>query len=93
MTNDSTENKNVWNGVTIEELKFMRAAALIRLEMQKELLKKKTGETLPFGVSSSRGVIGHINRNLTFVQKAVLFVKGVRLATGIVSFFKSSKKR
>lgn len=93
MTDDSTENKNVWNGVTIEELKFMRATALIRLEMQKELLKKKTGETLPFGMSSSHGVIGNINRNLTFVQKAILFVKGVRLATGIVSFFKSSKKR
>lgn len=93
MTDDSTENKNVWNGVTIEELKFMRAAALIRLEMQKELLKKKTGETLPFDMSSSHGVIGNINRNLTFVQKAILFVKGVRLATGIVSFFKSSKKR
>lgn len=90
---DSTENKNVWNGVTIEELKFMRATALIRLEMQKELLKKKTGETLPFGMTSSQGVIGNINRNLTFVQKAMLFVKGVRLATGIVSFFKSSKKR
>ena len=41
-TNNNLEqdNANTWNGVTIDELKYMRAASLIRLEMQKDYLKR-----------------------------------------------------
>ena len=44
MTDTNNTNKGsstAWNGVTIEELKYMRAVALVKLEMQKELLKNK----------------------------------------------------
>jgi hypothetical protein len=42
-------NSSAWNGVTIEELKYMRAIALVKLAMQKELLKKKASKTIPMG--------------------------------------------
>ena len=35
-----TQSQTEWKGVTIEELRFMRASALIRLEMQKDYLKR-----------------------------------------------------
>lgn len=93
-TNNKQENStNVWKGVTIEELKFMRAVAAVKLELQKDLLKNKASETLPAGMSSAQGVSSKINGKLSFIQKALLFVKGVRMATSVVSFFKSSKKR
>lgn len=86
-------NSSAWNGVTIEELKYMRAIALVKLEMQKELLKKKASKTIPMGSASTQNIIGNLNNKLTLVQKIMLFMKGVRLASGVISFFKSSKKR
>lgn len=91
--NTSKSSSNAWTGVTIEELKYMRAVALIKLEMQKELLKKKASKTLPQSNTTSQGIIGNINKKLTLVQKIILIMKGVRLASGVISFFKSSKKR
>ena len=85
--------EQAWNGVTIEELKFMRASTLIRLEMQKEYLKKKTAEILPVGMSSSTGLVSSINKKLTFAQKAILFIKGAKLAGNVISLFRKSRKR
>ena len=45
------------------------------------------------GSASTQNIIGNLNNKLTLVQKIVLFMKGVRLASGVISFFKSSKKR
>lgn len=91
--NPSNDSSSAWNGVTIEELKYMRAVALVKLELQKELLKNKTREKFPFGSTTSQGLIGGITNKLTLVQKIMLFMKGVRLASSVVTFFKTSKKR
>ena len=61
-------NSSAWNGVTIEELKYMRAIALVKLEMQKELLKKKASKTIPMGSASTQNIIGNLNNKLTLVQ-------------------------
>lgn len=94
--NDIRNNKTAtgeWNGVTLDELKFMRAASLIRLEMQKEYLTRKAIETLPIKQDKNGGFIGGLTDKLTFVQKTILFIKGIKLATSIISFFKKSKNR
>lgn len=88
---DTINNSNqseVWNGVSIEELRFMRASALIRLEMQKEYLKRKTAETLPSNMVGKKGVVNGIAGKMNFVQKAILVIKGVRLANNIISLFR-----
>ena len=72
-----------WKGVTLEELKFMRAKALIRLEMQKEYVKHRSVGLVPFiGGGSSNGV------KTSFAQKILLFVKGVKMAGNLFSLFK-----
>lgn len=81
-----------WKGVTIEELKFMRASALIRLEIQKEYLLKKASETLPHGMTSPMSVVTGVSNKLTLVQKVILFAKGVRLASSVMSFFKNKRR-
>ena len=83
---------NEWNGLTIDELRFMRASSLIRLEIQKEYLKRKIGETTPFGKSSSRGsLLYDFSNKLTLVQKMILVFKGIRVVTSLISFFKRNK--
>ena len=93
-TNNNLEqdNANTWNGVTIDELKYMRAASLIRLEMQKDYLKRKVATSIPMLSSEKRGAVSRISSGMTKVQKILLFVKGVRLATNLFSYFKKSKK-
>lgn len=93
---DSKQNEQVnqaWKGVTYDELKFMRASSLIRLEIQKSYLKKKIGETLPQNKSNTVGLINGISSKLTFVQKTLLFIKGIKLASSLYSFFKRDKRR
>jgi hypothetical protein len=93
-TNNNLEqdNANTWNGATIDELKYMRAASLIRLEMQKDYLKRKVATSIPMLSSEKRGAVSSISSGMTKVQKILLFVKGVRLATNLFSYFKKSKK-
>lgn len=86
-------NVETWNGVTIEELRFMRASVLIRMEMQKEFLKKKARETLPGNMNSSGTLVSNISGKLTLAQKMILVFKGAKLAASIYSLFKRNKKR
>ncbi len=85
--------KNEWKGVTLDELRFMRASSLIRLEIQKEYLKKKMGETLPFNTQRPGTLMSEISNKLSFAQKALLFFKGIKLTTSLISFFRKSKRR
>lgn len=89
-TNDTTNNtqSEVWNGVTLEELRFMRASALIRVEMQKEYLKRKTAETLPSNFSKNKGVINGFAGKMNFIQKAILIIRGARLVNNLFSLFR-----
>lgn len=82
---------DTWKGVTMEELKFMRASALIRLEIQKDYLVRKANETLPMSVSSPVGLLSGMAGKMSLLQKVLLVIKGVKLATNFVSFFR--KKR
>lgn len=93
---DTTQNDDIrgeWKGVTLDELRFMRAASLIRLEMQREYLRKKIGETLPINAQNTGALVNGISGKLSFVQKTLLFIKGVRLTSSLISFFKRSKKK
>ena len=92
MNKQDIDNTSIdsWKGVTIDELKFMRAAALIRLEFQKEILKKKAAATLPSRLSSS-GLVSDMASKMSFAQKVMLAFKGVKLASSIISFFRKSK--
>lgn len=82
---------DTWKGVTMEELKFMRASALIRLEIQKEYLVRKANETLPMSVSSPVGLLSGMAGKMSMLQKVLFVIKGVKLAINFVSLFR--KKR
>ncbi len=82
---------DTWKGVTMEELKFMRASALIRLEIQKDYLVRKANETLPMSVSSPVGILSGMASKMSMLQKVLLVIKGVKLAVNFVSLFR--KKR
>lgn len=69
-----------WKGVTLDELKFMRAKALIRLEMQKEYVKHRSVGLVPFA--------GGEGAKTSFVQKILLFAKGIKMASSLFSIFK-----
>lgn len=71
-----------WKGVTLEELKFMRAKALIRLEMQKEYVKHRSSGLVPFVGGSGEGA------KTSFVQKILLFAKGIKMTSSLFSIFK-----
>ena len=95
--NKSTRNTDsapnvAWNGVTIEELRFMRASALIKLEMQKSYLKRKAAETLPVGTIGKGANIAAFSAKMSLIQKVILVAKGMRLASNIVSFFRKNKR-
>lgn len=87
MSNQDTPVEE-WKGVTIEELRFMRASALIRLEMQKDYLKRKAVDTLPSGVMGKNGMVAGIAAKMSIAQKVMLAVKGIRLATNLITFFR-----
>lgn len=82
---------DTWKGVTMEELKFMRASALIRLEIQKEYLVRKANETLPMSVSSPVGLLSGMAGKMSMLQKVLFVIKGIKLAINFVSLFR--KKR
>ncbi len=82
---------DTWKGVTMEELKFMRASALIRLEIQKDYLVRKANETLLMSVSSPVGLLSGMAGKMSMLQKVLLVIKGVKLAVNFVSLFR--KKR
>lgn len=90
--NTETNSANSWNGVTIEELKYMRASSLIRLEMQKEYLKRKIATTMP-ALSNNKGdAMSGITSKMSFIQKVFLFAKGIRLAVNVINYFRKTKK-
>jgi hypothetical protein len=85
-TNDTNKTPIAqWNGVSFEELKFMRAKALIKLEMQKEHLKHKTHSINPFKQASGNKIK---SSKLSFIQRILLFVQGVKMANSIIKLFK-----
>lgn len=92
-SNQNEQHNEEWRGVSFEELRLMRASSLIRLEMQKEYLKKKISETLPINKGNAVGIVGGISGKLTFIQKTLLFIKGVKLASSLFSFLKKNKRR
>lgn len=93
-TNNNTEHnsENSWNGVTIEELKYMRASALIRLEMQQEYLKRKLATTIPASSNNKGYALSRLTSKMTLLQKVILFAKGVRLATNVIGYLRKNKK-
>ncbi|MBE6309845.1 MAG: hypothetical protein E7080_02175 [Bacteroidales bacterium] len=93
-TNNNIESNsaNSWNGVTLEELKFMRASSLIRLEMQKEYLKRKFTTTIPALSNNKANALSGITSKMTLIQKMFLFAKGVRLAVNVINYFRKTKK-
>ena len=87
--NSNTETPlKPWNGVTLEELRFMLASALIKLEMQKDYMKKKMSQTLPMQINGKNGLVNGIASKLSFAQKIILAIKGVKLATSIITFLR-----
>ena len=87
-----TQSQTEWKGVTIEELRFMRASALIRLEMQKDYLKRMSADILPNRTNGVSSLVGGISSKMTFLQKILLFAKGAKMAVSLVSLFKKARK-
>lgn len=87
--NTGNPDKGAWDGYTIEELKFLRATALIRLQFQKERLAQQAGATLPSGKGLGFGLAD----KMSFASKVILFIKGLKLANNLFSLFRTSKKK
>ena len=87
-TNDMNKNNSsAWNGVTIEELKYMRAIALVKLEMQKELLKKKASKTIPMGSASTQNIIGNLKTVCPILSVCFLYRRLISLKISLDYFF------
>ena len=90
--NNVMQPQTEWKGVTIEELKYMRASALIRLEMQKDYLKRKSTEVLPVGSKGMSAMASGISSKMSLAQKIILFAKGAKMAVSLVSLLKKVRK-
>ena len=89
--NNESNTVDTWKGLTIDELKYARASSLIRLEMQKEYLKRKVATTAPILSGNKSNSVKGAASKMTAIQKILLVVKGVRMAKNMISLIKKSK--
>lgn len=103
MVTESTENKLIdgnakqeWRGYTIDELKYLRAVALVKLEMQKgrlaESFKAATG-SLAETKSRLLGTKGkRFTGKLKYFNYLIIGYKSVRTAINLWRSFKGKRR-
>lgn len=79
----SVSQEPVWNGYTIDELKYQRAIALVKLELQKEVLENSVK-----GLNAS--VITTNNKYLSSIFKGK-FTGKLRYVNYLITGYKVSK--
>ncbi len=103
MATDHTRNKLIdtddakWRGYSIDELKYRRAVALVKLEMQKTMLAGSV-KSVTNSISDTKarllGATGkRFEGKLKFVNYLVVGYKSMRMAMNLWNTFKSKKKR
>ena len=104
-TTDNTENKlpggdaagGVWRGYTIDELKYRRAVALVKLEMQKGRLAESFNATTGALAETRSKILGggggkRFAGKLKYINYLIIGYKSVRTAIGLWRSFKGKKR-
>ena len=103
MVTESTENKLIdgnakqeWRGYTIDELKYRRAVALVKLEMQKgrlaESFKAATGSLAETKIAPARYKGQTVYRKLKYFNYLIIGYKSVRTAINLWRSFKGKRR-
>lgn len=67
--------KEVWNGYTLDEIRYMRAYTAARIEINRDRLSRNFANIKNVGPTSSSGLLGKILGTLSYIDIALMTYK------------------
>ncbi len=91
-----TDDKNTWKGYSIDELKYHRAVALVKLEIQKESLAQSIGTATGSLTAVRKRIFGQSGKRfsgkLKFLNYIIIGYKSVHTVIKLWNTFKLKRQ-
>lgn len=71
-TKELTHHKSSWSGYTLDEMRYMRAYTVARLEINRERLQQNLAGLKSFAPGSKSGIVGKILGTLSYLDIAMI---------------------